>query len=454
VSDADVTIERLTAGGPPVLARTLFDLGAVGYQEAEYAISGTARAFARRDEGLQVVETAPYTTRVLVHRPVDASTFNGTVWVEWLNVSGGLDAAPDWMFTHTELIRAGAAWVGVSAQHMGVAGGLGLVGIESPGLVGSDPVRYGSLSHPGDRFSYDIFTQAGAAARRASGTILDGLAVERVLAVGESQSAFRLTTYVNEVDPTTPTFDGFLIHARGATAPPLHDDDDPAAAMQGEPVLFRDDLRAPVLCVEAETDLLALGYLAARQDDGAHLVVWEMAGTSHADAYTFGTGMIDTGRLPIAELAAAWIPSSELLGMQVNLPVNAGPQHYVMNAAVAHLERWVRDGTRPPASPRLEVVDGAFATDQQGNVRGGIRTPHVDVPTAVLSGFGNDGHPVSFLTGTTTPLGAEQLAALYPSRDDYLARFAAATDAAVDAGFVLAADADEIKAIAAANCPL
>jgi hypothetical protein len=454
VADSELTIERLAAGGPPVLARTLFDLATVGYDEAEYSISGTARAFAPTDDGIAVAETAPYTTRVLVHRPADATIFNGTVWVEWLNVSGGLDAAPDWLFTHTELTRTGAAWVGVSAQQMGVAGGLGLVGIESPGLVGSDPARYGSLSHPGDRFSYDIFTQAGAAARRTTGTILEGLAVERVVAIGESQSAFRLTTYVNDVDPMTPTFDGFLIHARGGTAPPLHDDDEPGAALQGDPVPFREDLRAPVLCVEAETDLLVLGYLAARQDDGAHLAVWEMAGTSHADAYTFGTGMIDTGRLPIAELAAAWIPSSELLGMKVDLPVNAGPQHYVMNAAVAHLDRWVRDGIRPPTSPRLELVDGAFATDEHGNVRGGIRTPHVDVPTAVLSGFGNDGHPVAFLTGTTTPFSAEQLAALYPSRDDYLARYAAATDAAVDAGFVLAADADEIKAIATANCPL
>jgi len=102
----------------------------------------------------------------------------------------------------------------------------------------------------------------------------------------------------------------------------------------------------------------------------------------------------------------------------------------------------------------MEVVDGAFATDEHGNVRGGIRTPHVDVPTAVLSGFGNGGSPIAFLSGSTTPFTAEQLAALYPSRDDYLARFAAATDAAVAAGFVLAADAGEIKAIAEANCPL
>jgi hypothetical protein len=328
------------------------------------------------------------------------------------------------------------------------------MGMSTGGLVGADPERYGSLSHPGDRFSYDIFTQAGAAARAAAGTILEGLAIERVLAIGESQSAFRLTTYVNDVDPVEPTYDGYLVHARGGTAPGFDDPGDASAALEGEPVPFRDDLRVPVLCVEAETDLLTLGYHVARQDDGDHLVVWEMAGTSHADVYTFCVGMVDTGGLPIDELAAAWRPVADFLGLHTDLPVNAGPQHYVVNAAVAQLDAWVRDGIRPPAAARLEVRDGAFVTDEHGNARGGIRTPHVDVPTATLSGMGNAGDAVSFLAGTTVPFDAAKLASLYSDRDDYLARYSAATDAAIEAGFVLAADGDEINAIAAANSPI
>ncbi len=34
-------------------------------------------------------------------------------------------------------------------------------------------------------------------------------------AVGESQSAFALTTYVDGVQPLTKAFDGFLVHSRG-----------------------------------------------------------------------------------------------------------------------------------------------------------------------------------------------------------------------------------------------
>ncbi|HXQ62598.1 MAG TPA: alpha/beta hydrolase domain-containing protein [Acidimicrobiales bacterium] len=440
--------------GSPFIAGTRFDLGPLGYTGAEYVFTGNAVSYAPTRAGVAVVENADFATRLLVYRPTDDDAFNGTVWVEWLNVSGGLDASPDWIFTHTELMRRGAAWVGVSAQKIGVEGGGSLIGLPSHGLVGTDPARYGALRHPGDRFSYDIYSQAGAAVRTGSGTILDGLAVERVMAIGESQSAFRLTTYVNEIDPVTTVYDGFLVHARGRSAAPLDDDEDPAAATRGAPVTFHDDLRVPVLCVESETDLMNLGYLAARQDDGDAFVLWEIAGTSHGDIYTFVAGPIDTGRLPLADLAAAWVPVSEVYGMGLDRPVNAGPQHYVMNAAVSRLERWVDEGSRPAAAPRLEVSDGTFVTDENGNAKGGIRTPHVDVPTAVLSGLGNSGHPIAFLCGSSTPFDAETLRSLYASREDYIGRFTAATEAAVVNGFVLEDDAHEMTAIATVNAPL
>jgi hypothetical protein len=123
----------------------------------------------------------------------------------------------------------------------------------------------------------------------------------------------------------------------------------------------------------------------------------------------------------------------------------------VMNAAVAQLERWVRQGSRPSAAPRLAVRDGTLVTDEQGNAKGGVRTPHVDVPTAVLSGLGNSGHPVAFLCGSTTPFDGRTLRALYPSGDAYRERFTAATDEAVAAGFLLADDAREITGIAAVH---
>ena len=164
------------------LQGTNFDLAQVGYVQQEYFISGTASAYTNTgplgtDGHWSVAPGAstPYKTRIVVRRPTTPERFKGTVLVEWLNVSGGLDASPDWVFMHTELIRRGYAWVGVSAQYVGVEGGPGLVLVVSLPLKSVNPARYGSLHHPGDSFSYDMFSRRRAqcgsrAVRSASST--------------------------------------------------------------------------------------------------------------------------------------------------------------------------------------------------------------------------------------------------------------------------------------------
>ena len=119
---------------------------------------------------------------MIVRRPSDPEKFNGTVVVEWLNVTAGFDTSPDWQYGRIEMMRKGYAWVGVTAQSVGVQGPL-------LGLKTIDPARYGSLTHPGDIYSYDIYTQAARALRTPVGANpLAGLRVKRLIADGESQS--------------------------------------------------------------------------------------------------------------------------------------------------------------------------------------------------------------------------------------------------------------------------
>ncbi|NDD96678.1 MAG: hypothetical protein EBZ93_04165 [Actinobacteria bacterium] len=92
-----------------------------------------------------------------------------------------------------------------------------------------------------------------------------------------------------------------------------------------------------------------------------------------------------------------------------------------------------------------------YETDANGVALGGIRTPYVDVPLAVLSGLGQDGGGFCGLFGTTLSLSAEQLDALYPTAEDFLAKWNESTDAAVASGAILAIDGDAIKAAAAAR---
>jgi hypothetical protein len=130
-------------------------------------------------------------------------------------------------------------------------------------------------------------------------------------------------------------------------------------------------------------------------------------------------------------------------------------------AALAGLDNWVRTGRAPSKAARLEIEAPAkpgdapkLVPDAQGNAKGGIRTPWVDVPTAKLSGFGNVGGPYGFLVGTTEPFDAATLSKLYPGgKSDYLKKFDASLARAVKGGFILKADEPEIRALAAANWP-
>ena len=450
----------ITGGsGNPFIAATVFDLAEVGYSQAEYFIGGTATAYANAgpltEDGRWTVApaaTAAYKTRLLVYRPLEREKFNGTVVVEWLNVSGGLDTAPDWITGHTELIRDGYAWVGVSAQALGVEGGTSILGLPSMPLKTVDPARYGSLVHPGDSFSYDIFSQAGQAVRHPVGASpLGDLAVQRVIAVGESQSAFRMVTYIDAIHPLAGIYDGFLVHSRGGIGAALSEAPLPAIPVPNTAPI-RADLDVPVLLFETETDLTFLGYFAARQADTDRVRLWEVAGTSHADTYTVFVGSTDLGNSPAA--AQIVLTSEPIPGFACPIPINSGPQHFVLNAALAALQRWVRDGIVPPSAPRLDVEAGppvAIQRDAHGNALGGIRTPQVDVPIAVLSGEGQSGSVLCTLFGSTAPFDAPTLAALYPDHAAYVAAFNAATDQAVQAGFILPPDAELMKAEAAAS---
>jgi hypothetical protein len=452
--------------GDPFLVSGSVDLDAAGYVGEEWFLTSSARSYSlageRSEDGnwdASHADEASFKTRIVVRRPQDPARFNGTVVVEWFNVTGGLDAGPDWLFLHRHLLREGAAWVGVSAQKAGIDGG-GLV----PGmpLKQADAERYGSLVHPGDRYSFDIFNEVERVLRTPGSGLLGALEAQSVIAVGESQSAGFLVSYVNAVDPIEQLFDAFLIHGRPGTAagidgnyvrssPPGEIQNVSAVATKGH--LIREDVRVPVLTLQSETDVVTLGSGRARQPDSENFRLWELAGAAHFDTYGLVATHVDREGVSVEELARHMQPTDRLLGLSSDFPVNAGPQqHYVANAAFSHLERWARDGTPPPEAPRLETRDTAgtdLARDDLGVVRGGLRTPWVEAPTAALSGDHPGGEGFMFLFGKTLAFDTTTLERIYPGgADEHRSRFDAATAAAVRDGFLLETDADEIRALA------
>jgi len=419
-------------GVPVVPGFTSFDPAVVGYELSEFVLSGTASAYEPTapfgtdgKHAVAATSTAPYTTRAVVMRPVEPRRFNGTVVVEWLNVSGGADAGPDWMLGHNELIREGFAWVGVSAQRVG------LDALKGDDPARGDAVRYANLSHPGDSYADDIFSQAGQAIRDDARTMLGGLRPERLIAIGESQSAIRLVGYIDAVHPLADVYDGFLVHSRAGGAP------------------IRDDLDVPVLVLQTETDV-SFSNLNARQPDTDMYRLWEVAGTAHYDQYGLAIQAEDTGdgQGAVAVLESMQNPTSQPSeDFDCGAPINTGPAHFVLDAAIFQVNRWVTKGIEPPVAPRLEttgVSPVVFAPDANGNALGGIRTPAVDAPVATLTGESKGGTSWCFLFGSTVPFTPDEMEALYPDHRTFVSAWVRATKSARAAGFLVAADAKEL----------
>ncbi|BCJ70730.1 hypothetical protein CS0771_02740 [Catellatospora sp. IY07-71] len=388
----------------PVLADTYpffstpDDLARHGYVEQEFHLSGVADGWDQL--GVQVATDVPYRTRIIVRRPVHRAAFNGTALVEWQNVTAGYDL--DALWNGEAIMRAGYAWIGVSAQRVGV-----------DQLRAWSPTRYGTLDVTGggtyraDELSYDIFAQA-AKALGGPGSPLGRLDVRTLLAVGASQSAARMTVYYQHILPKVePVFDGYAFIVGNA---PTRVGDEPVFQ-----VLSETDVRTPVR-PSPDTDRFRR---------------WEVAGGAHSgwrgQEYRNPISVRDLGAAPVYDCA---LP-----------PFSRVPVHHATAAAYDHLGRWVRSGTPPPvAEPLVFNADGTKARDGLGLAIGGIRYSQLTVPTAVSTGD-NAGQSFCFLFGSHQPFDEPTLDRLYPTHGGYLAKVVLADLRNVGAGYLLPADA-------------
>ena len=232
-----------------------------------------------------------------------------------------------------------------------------------------------------------------------------------MIALGESQSAFRLTTYIDAVQPLSPgVYDAYFVYSRAGNGANLSESPQKTVATP-DPTFIRTDLHVPVFLFETESDLLGLGYLVARQSPTPYIREWETAGTAHDDTYGLLYTRTDSGNgVADADAFNSMLapPKDPIPGIvDCAAPINAGSHTYELRAAVAAVNRWVDTGQAPPQSPRLRVDPSdpqAFVMDANGNALGGIRSPQVAAPVAKLSGIGQPGAaPVPSHPGAPRP---------------------------------------------------
>jgi hypothetical protein len=201
-----------------------------GYIEEEFFVSGTGNIYESTPMGIQLVASCPpiakrgcanlpYTTRMLVRRPKDMREFSGTVIIEPLNPSIGVDVAAVWDRSKSYIVRSGHVFVGWTSKSVVVTA-----------LQNWNSTRYASLNWPFvaspdknandgvyDGITFDIAAQIGALFKvNGPASPLRGSNVRHVIEAGFSQDggfAFIQANFFHGLERLPgnwPIYDGYV----------------------------------------------------------------------------------------------------------------------------------------------------------------------------------------------------------------------------------------------------
>jgi len=441
---AQIQVASIDGPGAPLNALAPQHVSA-GQVEQEFRISGVASRYRLQDPAADAVciDTGhAYSTRLLVRRPADTARFSGVVVVEWLNVSAGQDLDFVYAATRELIVRAGHAWVGVSAQRVGVErllawnpqryAGLSLAAPLDDPTSGEalDPAQAFTGAAGGDVLCWDVFSHV-AQLLRHSPHQLGLLAAGPMVAAGESQSAFRLSRYFNAFQPALGLYDGFLLYDRGG------------------PHAMRDDLQAKLIGMGSE---FFAEYAGISPPDTANQRWWDLAGASHVSLAEMA-GYIDpqVRRDGVQQLDGRAASLTEVMAQGADpssLPLwSRVPNADLMKAALHALTQWIALDQAPPSAPRLQLDAGEgparLKRDASGRSIGGVRSAAYEVPTA--TNVGVTAAPPR-LAGNHQDFTPEELTRRYGNAERYVGLVQAAVQNNLTQGHLLPEDAVRVLA--------
>ena len=410
----------------------------LGYVEEEYLMSGLANVYTWPAPGPAVVRTpdAPYTTRVLVRRPINPTKFSGNVIVEPLNPSNLFDLNIGWGLSGEHFVRNGDVWVGVTVKPISVEA-----------LKNFDPVRYAALSFrnplplddpsncatvPRDSsrstengLAWDIISQTGAwlKSQDASNPLraAAGFQLQHLIGFGYSQTGGYLYNYINGIHPLEtarnggqPLYDAYIVAVAGGAFAGLYpiNQCEPAPPVS-DPRRQFSNVGVPIMHIMSQSDYL-IGIAARRPDSDVpvdRFRHYEMAGAGHATP---------------DELFSAAQPADIIKAGRAVPPMfcdqgprSRFPSRIHFNAVFQNLDLWLRRDLPPPHSEPIMVANGAGVVDAYGNVVGGLRSPFLDVPTSTWKGT-STGARFCFIAGHEIPFDQATLDQLYARHGDYV----------------------------------
>jgi hypothetical protein len=295
------------------------DLAKYKYEAKEYFISGTAQG-------------QPYKTRIVVRKPSNNSRFSGLVLLEAMHPSG---SAHMFEFTSIYSMTSGHASVEIQPN-----GGLQQV------IMPANTERYKDFQAAGNQTN-EIIAQVGALVKsKDKSSPFAGQTVRKIVLAGTSATAATLIGYlpahmIYRTPDMQRIYDGFMPTSNGSNiqkidvplvhVPTMHE-------VQGANITTRPDGDAP----------------------GDQYRLYSFPGMGHVDSRD----------------------NVRLLPNPCTNALDTFPAQAYMSVALHYLYQWVDKGIAPPKADRVVKEGNAVALDAQGNWKGGIRTPYVDVPVA------------------------------------------------------------------------
>ncbi len=430
------------------------DLSGYGYKEEEYFYSGKANVYSLKKGQAEIKqEKADYTNRFILRKPNDPKKFSGNVIVELLNASNTWDVSPMWCLLWQKMLGDGDIYIGVTVRPISVVS-LKIFDeerykkvswknpSENPGEISTKIFKWqDSSKDTEDGLVWDMLTQLGNLMKSVVGSRIAGRPVNNVFAMGCSQSAMQLSTYINvfhettRVSPIEVPFDGYLTYS-GSRMVALNQEEAPADL--SDEVQITKNCPVPVIRCMSQWDFKDFaGSTKIRREDsnevGDRFRLYEIAGQAHSSF-----------------LGAFYRPGYEeieKIGKTTKLPPTDTaylPLEAFMRQALENLILWSEDEKiLPPHAKSLIKTDdnNNEILDENNNCVGGFRFPQLTVPIATYC----SGSMINDQDGCFIPFSEEKLKKLYPTRRDYIDKIFAAIDKLREERFFSAADADQMK---------
>jgi hypothetical protein len=386
-----VTMPGMMYPNPPVsIVPAAVKVEDFPYATEEFFVSGTAAG-------------APYMTRIIIRRPMDAKSFSGTVIGEAMH-AGGRSLIFEW------------SRVSILTRHHVFA-----EIVHSPAQIQMlktfNAERYAALGITMGQ-SNEIIAQVGRLLK--SGSVpLAGYSVKRITLMGTSASSATVRNYLGvhadlRMPDGGPIFDGYLLTSTlGNTPLPVVD--------------------VPMIQMPTQTEVTMYaaqgnGYRRPDSDaPGNRFRLYEVAGMPHNNSRDNPGFLNDPCTLPVTDF-----PAGAFTALGLN-----------------DLVDWIATGKTPQHAPPIVVENNAVMVDEYGNAKGGVRNVYVDVPVASNGVLGKGKTPAQDrlcqLGGTKVMLPDATLAKLYKNTDGYQKRVNARLKDLVKAGWFLPEYVEDVR---------